>query len=67
MVVATCGATIARQRTPLGGLRRCRAVTMPTLTEVDEALRWATSRDIRVWEFIDQLLDARLAAVSVDA
>ena len=31
-----------------------------TAREVDEALAWATAHGVRVWAYIDQLLDARL-------
>jgi hypothetical protein len=34
----------------------------PTIADVDEALRWATTGGVRVQSFIDQLLDARLEA-----
>ena len=34
----------------------------PTLAELDEALRWATSGNVRHWPWLDQLLDARLDA-----
>lgn len=35
-------------------------MTEHTPAEVDEALRWATSGGVRVWDYIDQLLDLRL-------
>lgn len=35
-------------------------MTEHTPDEIDEALRWATAGGVRVWAYIDQLLDARL-------
>jgi hypothetical protein len=37
------------------------------LEAVDEALRWATAGNVRVWRFIDQRLDERLALMHGDA
>ena len=34
--------------------------TTHDLASIDEALRWATSDHVRVWAYIDRLLDARL-------
>lgn len=34
----------------------------PTLADVDEALRWATMGGVRVWAYLDKLLDERLEA-----
>lgn len=35
---------------------------MHTVDEVDEALRWATAGGVRVWDYLDRLLDERLEA-----
>ena len=35
---------------------------MHTVAEVDEALRWATADGVRVWAYLDRLLDERLEA-----
>ena len=34
------------------------------LGDVDEGLRWATAGGVRVWDYIDKLLDERLALMS---
>lgn len=34
--------------------------TQDAAAEIDEALTWATAGGVRVWTYIDQLLDARL-------
>ena len=34
----------------------------PTLAEVDQALRWASAGGVRVWSYLDRLLDERLEA-----
>ena len=37
-------------------------IEAPTVSEVDEALWWATRGGVRVMAFVDALLDARLEA-----
>jgi hypothetical protein len=34
----------------------------PTVEAVDEALRWASAGGVRVWTYLDKLLDERLEA-----
>lgn len=31
------------------------------VADIDEGLRWATAGGVRVWDYIDRLLDERLA------
>lgn len=38
-------------------------ITTDPLAEVDEALRWATAGGVRVWHYLDRLLDERLSLV----
>ncbi len=42
-------------------------LTEATPAEVDEGLRWATAGGVRVWDYIDRLLDERLALTHGDA
>ena len=42
-------------------------ITAPPVAEVDEGLRWATAGGVRVWGYIDRLLDERLALTHGDA
>lgn len=38
-----------------------------TVSDLDEGLRWATAGGVRVWDYIDSLLDQRLEAMRFDA
>jgi hypothetical protein len=34
-----------------------------TVDDIDEGLRWATAGGVRVWDYIDRLLDERNSAL----
>lgn len=45
----------------------CAVSTMTeTVSDLDEGLRWATAGGVRVWDYIDKLLEARYEAMQAE-